>query len=149
MTRLFRWPGDWDPFGPLRHVQREMDRLLGRGLPGESRRIGGGPYPPVNVLNGPDDVVVQCEVPGLGREDLDLSITGETLVLKGTKRPPVGEDEKVRFHRRERGYGDFNRTVVLPDKVEADTVEAKLEAGILTIRLPKSDAARPKQITVQ
>ena len=147
MTRLFRWPA-WDPFPAMRHVQREMDRLFGRDMPGESRRVGGGTYPPVNVLNGPDDIVVQCEIPGVDREDLDLSITGETLVVKGTKQPPVGEEDTVRFHRRERGYGQFNRTIVLPDRVDPDAIEAKLEAGILTIRLPKSDAARPKQITV-
>ena len=149
MTRLFRWPTGWDPFGSLRHVQREMDRLLGRGMPGESRSVGGGSYPPVNVLNGSDDIIVQCEVPGVAREDLELSITGETLAIQGTKHPPVGEEDKVRFHRRERGFGEFNRTVVLPDKADPDAVEAKLEAGILSIRLPKSDAARPRQIAVQ
>ena len=95
MTTLFRWPSDWDPAGTLRTVQREMDRLVGRGLFGDSRRVGGGNYPPVNVLNGTDDLLVQCEVPGVSREDLDLSITGETLVIQGVKKPPA-DAEKAR-----------------------------------------------------
>ena len=105
-------------------------------------------YPPVNVLNGPEDIIVQCELAGVGREDLDLSITGETLVVRGVKHPPAEED-KVRYERRERGSGDFSRTVVLPDKVDPDQIEAKLADGVLTIRLPKSEAARPRQIAVK
>jgi len=149
MTSLFRWPGGWDPFGTLRHVQREMDRLVGRSGLADARRVGGGSYPPVNVLNGPEDVIVQCEVPGVRREDLDLSITGETLVIRGVKHPPVAEDQKVRFHRQERGFGQFDRTIVLPDRVDPDAVEARLNAGILSVRLPKSEAAKPRQIAVK
>jgi HSP20 family protein len=148
MTTLFRWPDGWDPVGTLRYMQREMDRLVGRGAFGDSRRIGGGSYPPVNVLNGPDDILVQCELAGVEREDLDLSITGETLVIKGSKKPPA-DAEKFRYHRRERGFGDFNRTIVLPDNVNPEAVEAELKAGILSIRLPKSEAARPRQIEVK
>jgi len=148
MTTLFRWPSGWDPVPALRYMQREMDRLMGRGLFDDSRRIGGGSYPPVNVFNGPNDVLVQCELAGVKREDLDLSITGETLAIKGCKHLPA-EGEKVRYHRRERGFGEFNRTIVLPDKIDPEGVEAELKAGILTIRLPKSEAARPRQIEVK
>jgi HSP20 family protein len=148
MTSLFRWPSGWDPLGTVRYMQREMDRFLGRGVTGDPRRVGGGTYPPVNVLNGPDDLIVQCELAGVKREDIDLSITGETLVIKGTKRPSVEADD-VRFQRQERGFGQFSRTVVLPDKVDADGVDAELKAGVLTVRLPKSEAAKPKQIAVR
>ncbi len=146
MTALFRWPGGWDPMGTLRHVQREMDRVFGRmGLP-ESGRVGGGSFPPVNVFNGPDDLVVQCELAGVAKDALDLSITGETLVIKGEKTAP--EEENVRYHRRERGYGQFQRTIVLPDRVDPDKADANLDGGVLTVRLPKSEAAKPKQISV-
>ncbi len=148
MTTLFRWPSGWDPVGTLRYMQREMDRLMGRGLFGDSRSIGGGSYPPVNVLNGPDEILVQCELAGVKREDLDLSITGETLVIKGSKDLPA-DAEKVRYHRRERGFGEFNRTIVLPDKIAPEAVEAEFNAGVLSIRLPKSEAARPRQIEVK
>jgi len=145
---LFRWPGGWDMLENLRTVQREMDRLVGRGVFGEGCGIGGGSYPPVNVYNGPDEIIVDCELAGVPREDVDLSITGETLVIKGAKKPPPGE-EKLRYQRRERGSGQFSRTIVLPEKVDADSVAASMRDGILSIRLPKSEAARPKQVLIQ
>ena len=143
----FRWPGGWSPFGTMRQMHRELERLIGRGEHGHSQRIGGGVYPPVNVLNGPEDMIVECEIAGVARADIDLSITGETLQVKGVKHPSADEGE-VKYQRRERGAGDFSRTIVLPDKVDADHVEADLVDGVLTIRLPKSEAARPKQIHV-
>lgn len=144
----FRWPGGWDPFGTLRVMQRELDRWMGRSAFGEGQRIGGGVYPPVNVLNSPEDMVVQLEVAGVKRDDLDISITGETLVVKGVKHPSANEEE-VRYQRRERGSGEFSRNIVLPDRVEPDCVEARLVDGVLTVRLPKSEAAKPRQIQVQ
>lgn len=143
----FRWPGGWSPFGTMRYMQRELERLMGRGAYGHAQRIGGGGYPPVNVLNGPEDMIVQCEIAGVAREDIDLSITGETLQIKGVK-PPSADEGEVRYQQRERGVGDFSRTVVLPDKVAPDQIEARLADGILTIRLPKSEAAKPRQIQV-
>jgi HSP20 family protein len=133
-------------------MHRELERLVARGVGGESRSVGGGVYPPVNVFNGPDEIVVECEVPGVKREALDLSITGETLVVKGTKSPPVdtdGENADITWQRRERGMGDFSRTVVLPEQVDAENVDAALRAGVLTIRLPKSEDAKPRQIKIQ
>jgi HSP20 family protein len=130
-------------------MQREMDRLvgLGKGIVGETQRVGGS-YPPVNVYNGPSDIIVQCEIAGVAKGDMDLNLTGETLVVKGVKRAPQNDD-KLRYQQRERGFGEFNRTIVLPDPVEADKVEAKVESGILTVRLPKSEAARPRTIPVK
>ena len=140
MTRI-RGENWWDPFGGFRHLQRELERWmgLGRSFLGEARRVGGTGYPPVNVYDGQDDVVVQCEVPGVAREDLDVSLTGETLAVRGTRKSPAdeqaeGEGEGVRYEVRERGMGEFNRTIVLPDRVEAEKVEADLTAGVLTIR---------------
>jgi HSP20 family protein len=144
---IFRWSNDLDLLSPFRHVQRELERLMGRGTL-EGRRVGGGVYPPVNVFNGPEDMIVECEVPGVSQEDISLSITGETLVVKGVKKP-AADEEKVVYRRRERGAGDFSRTVVLPDKVDADRVEATLRNGVLAIVLPKSEAAKPKRIAVR
>ena len=145
---IFRWPEHWDPFSALRIMQREMERWMGRGGIGDARRVGGGSYPPVNVLDSPEDVVVQCELAGVQKDDLNLSITGETLVIKGTKRAPADE-EKVHYQRQERGAGEFSRTIVLPDRVDADNVVAALENGVLTVVLPKSEAAKPRQIAVK
>jgi HSP20 family protein len=124
-----------------------MDRVMGRNLTGEVQRVGGGAYPPVNILDGQKDVLVQCETPGLKREDLELSITGETLTIKGAKRP-MGDDD-VAYQRRERPTGDFVRTIMLPEPVDADKVQAKLDAGVLTVLLPKTQAAMPRRIEVK
>jgi len=144
---IFRWPETWDPFGVLRNMQRELERLTGRAGPGDARHVGGGSYPPVNVLSSADEIIVQCELAGVKREDVDVSITGETLVIAGTK-GPAGAEGELRYHRRERGVGDFSRTIVLPDRVDAERIDAKLVDGILTIRLPKLEAASPRQVPV-
>ena len=143
---VFRWPNSLDPWSGLRQMQRELERLMGRAA-SDSRSIGGGIYPPVNVLNGSDDLIVQCEVAGVSKDDLDISITGDTLVIRG-RNLPSADEQNVRFQRRERGSGDFSRTIVLPDKVDTDRVEANLKDGILTIRLSKTEAAKPRQIRV-
>jgi HSP20 family protein len=107
-------------------------------------------FPPVNVYEGEQDTLVQVELPGVEQDDIDLSITGETLTIKGNKAPAGEEtDDNVRFQRRERWSGEFSRTIVLPDQVQADAVEAKLADGLLTVRLPKAETAKPKRIAVQ
>ncbi len=149
MATLFRWPGNWDPFAGLRVMQRELERLSNRGGFGEGRNIGGGVFPPVNVYNGPTELVVECEVAGVKREDIDLSITGETLVVKGVKHPVCQSDSEVRYQRCERGSGEFSRTIVLPEKIDPERISANLVDGILAVHLPKSEAALPKKIDVQ
>lgn len=144
----FRWPSGWDPLLGFRAMQRELERLSGRSSMSGSRHIGGGVYPPVNVLNGSTELIVECEIAGLKREDIDLSITGETLVIKGSKKPLIEGDE-ICYQCHERGMGDFSRTIVLPDRVEPDKISASLVDGILTVRLPKIEAVLPKHIDVK
>jgi len=143
---VFRWGTHFDPFAGLRQMQREMERLAWPWA-GEGRRVGGGAYPPVNVYESDDEVRVQCEVAGVQAEDLDVTITGETLTIKGVKHP-LGDEEKVRFVRRERGSGQFTRTVVLPEAVNPDKIQASLSNGVMSIRLPKAAAAKPRQIEI-
>ncbi len=136
----FRWPGGLDPFVGLRGLQRELERYL--NLPTSEG------YPPVNVYDTDEAFVVQATIPGVGTSELDLSITGDTLVIKGVK-PPLPDIPDDRYVRRERGHGNFNRTVVLPDGVDPEKVTAKCADGILTIHLPKSVQARSHKIAVQ
>jgi HSP20 family protein len=139
---IFRWSGSFDPWLPLRQLQRELERWSGP----QSRGIGGGAYPPINVYNSEDAVVVQCEMAGVDEKDLDVSITGDTLTIKGTKR--IDEPDDARYIQRERGWGEFTRTVVLGESVDGDKISANLSGGVLTVRLPKSAAAKPRQIEV-
>lgn len=145
---IFRWPGSWEPLAGLRYMQREMDRLFGRNLFSQLRRLGGESYPPVNVYSGANDIVVQCELAGVAKKDLELSITGQTLVIKGHK--TLARDyDKRRYQCQERGMGEFTRTIVLPDHVDAERIDARMESGVLTINIPKSESAKPKQIQVK
>ena len=147
---LLRWETSVDPFASFQWLRREMERMFDPlRLFGEARRIGGGVFPNVNIYNGDKDILVVAEVPGLRQDDLDVSLTGDTLVIKGRKPAGVENEEKVRFERRESGCGQFNRVVILPDSVAGTNMSAKLKDGILTVTLPKSEAAKPKQITVQ
>ena len=143
----FRWPSGWDPLLGFRAMQKELERLSRRDSV-SGRQIGGGAYPPVNVLNGSTELIVECEIPGLKREDIDLSITGETLQIKGSKKP-ITASEDVRYQCHQRGMGDFSRTIVLPDRVDSERISASLVDGILTVRLPKTEAALSVHIDVK
>ncbi len=144
---IFRWGSGFDPLGGFRQLQRELERLA-RPWTGQARRVGGGSYPPVNVYTSADEVLVQCEVAGVEPDDLDVSITGETLVIKGVKRP-AAEAEDVKYIQQERGYGEFTRTIVLPDATDADKIDADLHDGVLTVRLPKTAAAAPRRVEIK
>jgi HSP20 family protein len=146
---LLRWETNVDPFASFQWLRREMERFDPLRLFGEARRIGGGVFPNVNIYNGDNDILVVAEMPGVRQEDLEVSLTGDTLVIKGRKDLGVENEDKVRFERRERGSGEFNRVIILPDSVGGDNMQARLKDGILTVTLPKSESAKPRQITVE
>lgn len=134
----------------IERLRGEMDRLfqgLSEGLAPWTGLIGGGVLPALNVWEDERSLYVEAELPGLKMEDLELLVSGGELTIKG-QRPEAG-GEGVTYHRRERERGDFTRVIRLPVAVEADKVEASLKAGILTIRLPKSDSARMRRIEVK
>lgn len=133
----------WDPFQELSRLQDEMNRLFS-----DYRATGQtGDYPPVNLWAGDEGVVASAEVPGVAPEDLEITVQDNTLTLKGERRPPETGEEAV-YHRRERAYGAFGRTIVLPFNVDPDQVEARFDDGILMIRLPRPAAERPKRIKI-
>jgi HSP20 family protein len=133
--RAFRgWPrfggllSEWDPF-------REMEPVFGR-LP--SRQS-----PRTDIEESDKDYTVSIELPGVGPEDLDLSITDDMLTVKGEKRSERKEEEKG-YHLTERSHGHFERTFSLPEGVNADKVDATFDKGVLQITLPKRPEARRK-----
>jgi HSP20 family protein len=126
-----------------------MDRLFGRWGDGanEGRALAVS-YPPLNLWEDGEFVYAEAELPGLKLDDLEIYVTGQDqLAIKGTRQPPV--EQKGVWHRQERGFGTFTRVVTLPVPVDANRVEARLEQGVLTIKMAKSEAARPKKITVK
>ena len=142
---IFGWP-NLDPMAGFRHLSRELERLFGRSAD-DSRRVGGGTYPPLNVLDGQDDILVQCEVPGLDMGDLEVYVAGDQLTVSGNRASAVPE-EGVTLHRRERDAGHFSRAVTLPGPVDSSRTQATLADGVLTVRIPKAEEAKPKRIAV-
>jgi HSP20 family protein len=136
------------PFRELERMRREMDRLFGDLTEGIFREPRAGLYPLVNVTEGSDNYYIRAELPGIKAEDLDVSVTGNSLSIAGERKIPA-EDEKAKYHRREREAGKFSRIISLPAQVDTTRVEASCVDGILTVVLPKSEAAKPKQITVK
>lgn len=136
---------------PLGQFRGEMDRLFGDffGRAGVAAPEGYAPraFPALNVWQKDDEVFVEAELPGVKSDDLEISVIGNELSIKG--RRPEFEEEKVSYHRRERGMGDFHRVLRLPVEVDGDRVQARLADGVLLITLPKAEAAKPKKINVQ
>lgn len=148
---MFRRPfgsyRSYNPWRELDRMQREMNRLFGEYSPGEQTRMA-PTFPAINVWTNDEGVVLTAELPGVNPEDIDISVVGETLKLTGSRqREELPEGTK--YHRRERGYGQFTRTFQLPFAVEADNVEAKFEKGVLHISLPRAEAEKPRKITVK
>lgn len=148
--RMSGWP-EWDwtsPFEELERMRRQMDFLsegLTRGL---WSRPAAGVFPLMNVTEDKESYYVRAELPGLKADDLDISVTGDTLSIGG-ERKLAAEDESARYHRREREAGRFSRIVSLPGRIDTGEVEARCTDGVLTVVLPKAEEAKPKQITVK
>jgi HSP20 family protein len=132
-------------FSELDRLQREMNRLFERNSP----RLRSAPnFPAMNVWTNEDGVLITAEIPGVSVEDIDISVIGETLTLSGERKPDLVEED-VRYHRQERGYGKFTRSLELPFRVDANAVEATFENGVLHITLPRAEVDKPKKISVK
>jgi HSP20 family protein len=135
----------------LSSLQDRMNRIWGnvqeRGHEDVTSR--GGWMPPVDIYeNDNKEIVLKVELPGLKREDIDLTVEQNTLTIRGQRRP----DDAIReqqYHRLERTYGTFSRSFTLPNTIEATGVRADYRDGVLTITLPTRADARPRQIQVE
>jgi HSP20 family protein len=128
-----------------------MDRLFEDSFvsPMSWRTIGGGESvtPAIDVHETPDEIVVTAVLPGLRPEDVDITMTGQSLTLRGEFKA----DESVnrdQYLYRERRYGTFSRSLQLPVRVEGDQAEATFTDGILTLRIPKAEEVKPRQIRI-
>jgi HSP20 family protein len=150
LRRRNDWP-EWDwasPFEELERMRRQMDLLAGGLSRGFVRQPGASVFPLMNVTEDKDNYYVRAELPGIKSDDLDISVTGDTLSISGERKIPA-EDEKAQYHRREREAGRFSRIINLGAQVDTGKVKARCSDGILTITLPKAEVAKPKQIAVK
>lgn len=134
--------GGWDPFAEMRRLQADMNRLFD-GTTVTPQRV----YPPVNLWLGDNSVVVTAELPGLSRDDIQLTVQDDTLTIEGERRP-AGNDNQLAWHRRERATGRFARTVQLPFRVDADRVKAHFTHGVLEVEMQRPEEDRPRKIAV-
>lgn len=140
-----RWAS---PFEELDRMQRQMEWLTGSLSKGLFREPAAGVFPLMNVTEDKDNFYVRAELPGLKPDQLDISVTGDSLSLSGEREIPA-EDESAQYHRREREAGKFSRIVTLPSQVDTGKVDARCADGILTVVLPKAEAAKPKQVAIK
>ncbi len=137
-----------DAFEDVLKLQRAIDRALGRPFLGHDWSPSGrGLFPALNVFEADDALVVKAEVPGMAKEDLQVEIEDNRLLLAG-KREAASLGEGCAYHRRERNSGEFRRAFRLPFEVDREKTAAKYQDGILTIRLEKAEAAKPRQIQI-
>ncbi len=132
----------WDPALEVGRLQDEMNRLF-LGATGAIHE-----YPPVNLFSNADGVLVTTELPGVKPEELDISVNGDLLTLKGARvEEKIGEQDV--WHRRERFSGKFTRTVQLPFRVDPNAVAATFSKGVLSISLPRAEEDKPKKISIK
>jgi HSP20 family protein len=134
-----------DPLAALLGLQRAMDSVMGSDWFG-SRTGGSGAFPLVNVFNDGEDFVLVAELPGVKKEDLDVQVRGDTLRIQGKK--TVSYEDNASAHRRERAAGQFDRTLTLPAEIDATKVAAEYRNGVLTLRLPRAESAKPRTVTI-
>jgi HSP20 family protein len=140
---LLRFGSDF----PIPTLQRELDRFLRN--PAISLGLSGqGAYPPINVFDSVEGAVIVAEVPGLDPGQIELGGQGRTLTVRSERTPLAGE-QAVGYHRRERSFGAFSRSIQLPEDLDLQKASAKYENGLLTIRVPKAESAKPRQIAIQ
>lgn len=135
------------PRSAFTELRREMDRLFDGYLGSNGHRLRPAAYPALNVWEHEDDLYAEAELPGVPMEDLEIYVVGNELTIKGQRKCAC--DDGAACHRQERGAGPFSRTLTLPVDIDPNKVEASLTGGVLTIKLPKAEAARPKKIEVK
>ena len=134
------------PFDSLSRLQEELDRFFGKPFAAFGL-TGANVYPPINAFSDAEGVVVRAEVPGIPADRLSVQVEAGQLTISGER--PAPDYAKASVHRRERQFGRFSRTLQLPSDVDPTRVSAECRNGVLTVRLGRQAAAKPRQITVR
>jgi len=138
----------YDPFRELRSLQDEMTRLFAGVAPSNREEfLSGGWAPNVDIFENKDHLVLEADLPGMKRDDIDLSIENNVVTLRG-ERKFEKKDEGDNYHRVERSYGSFTRSFTLPQTVSAEGAEAEFKSGVLRISFPKREEVKARKIEV-
>jgi HSP20 family protein len=137
----------WDPFQQIAQVQREMDRILGRSAPAGAPQGLASWVPTTDIEQTEDAIVFKLDMPNMTKDDVSIEIHGRTLTISGERR-----EEKEQKHEgylsRERSYGKFSRSFLLPDGVEEDDISASFEDGQLKVSVPRPHAETPRKVEI-
>jgi HSP20 family protein len=140
----------YDPFRDLRTLQEEVNRLFSNNLSlsfGEEGIARGAWNPNVDIYENKDQIVLEAELPGMKREDFDLTIENSVITLRG-ERHFEKKDETDNYHRVERSYGSFTRSFTLPQTVSGEGVKAEYRDGVLRVTLPKREETKARRIEI-
>ncbi len=146
----------WSPLKELEDMRRDMDRLFEEFFTPAPRRRrwsgkqdgGGIVVPGIDMYDRKNEIVINAELPGVNKEDIDLSITKDTVTLKGE----VKKEEEIKeedYYASERNYGAFARTIALPVEVDSEKAKASFKNGILELVIPKREESKPKEIKIE
>jgi HSP20 family protein len=141
----------WETYRDVLALQNRMNSLFqdfSRANSGESEQVAtAGFVPPVDIYEDEHKLVLKLEIPGVRQEDLDVRMENNTLSIKG-ERGFESEGKEENFHRVERRYGSFYRAFTVPNTIDANSIKAEYDAGVLRLELPKRPESKPKQIKV-
>lgn len=152
MLELVTWPRNpWSIFDELESLQEDMSQVFsgrGRSRRGWRGRRWRSAYPLMNVWSSSDGVVIDAELPGVEPKDVDISVMGDELTVRGNVNAGEGA-EGTTYHRRERPAGEFTRTLQLPFRADAGKVKANYRDGVLRLTVPRSEEEKPRKIAIE
>ncbi len=151
---LIPWrPGKtwWDSLRDLEAIQNEMNKMFNSSLVRWGDRdaglLEGAWSPAIDIYDSKDNIMVKADIPGMKKDEIEVSVYGDTLIIKGEKKQEKEVKEKD-YVRTERFYGSFNRAISLPAAVDASKVNATYQNGVLELVLPKKEDSKPKQLKI-
>jgi HSP20 family protein len=141
----------WDPTREVNSLQSEMNRLFNTFFDNPVQ-AGSGPnlrrwVPAMDLVETDDHFVLRADLPGLTEDDVSIELEDNVLTISG-ERKSEHEEHKEGYHRVERAYGSFGRSLTLPEGVDADTVEASFDNGVLEVRIPKPEERKPRKVAI-
>jgi HSP20 family protein len=135
------------PFEELSRMRRQMDRIMEAFMEPRAQGVRSGVFPAFNLTEDDNHFYLRAELPGVRAEDLDVQATARNINIVGERKLDL-EDTTARYHRREREGGRFSRALAMPKEIDADRVEARMQNGILTLKVPKAESVKPRRITI-
>ncbi len=147
--RFFGVPafGPFRAFDELSRMRRQMDRLMETFGDKPTYAPGAGVFPALNLTEDEEKYYLRAELPGVQVNDLEITATGKNLTISGERKLDV-EDSAAKYHRREREGGRFSRILSMPKEIDVERIEARMANGILTLRVPKAESAKPRRISI-